>query len=601
MHKKLIKMLSAIIISCLLIPTAVHAEETLQNMTYEEYLERQESADSEVSSSRDMSPVHVADTEPAAMTKSEEARSYINESKEMQELGTVASEHINLPNSIDKTRTAELSVNELSVNKNTISGNVPDDKGVMAAPIAGLIPIIVNEETLVNGDISTETWIAFFFNDSDEDGDAIVNRYVGGSAVDYIIGEVEGGFVINITAAGTYDLLYQVEDSSGSFSKITGYTIDVVERPADTGYQVFEGSFSSADDSATYNFSIDFTQMDSAAVCLVRKGYVGTSIKVYDEAGNEVVYRGTQMGQPKNWQYIDKPSADAGICNYTVVATPKAGEYGNGASDYRIIIGDKKETELMMSGIENTVLLEHYREGESRVENAHYLPNAGEYWYKFRANNEVITVLSDTSNLRFKIKAINNLTDDLFDSANESRTHKTSFTGSSWTCAEKARLNTTVGTEYYLVVYCTTPNQNITLREGSMGTAVGYPVMLADSTKIYPNRSVTMNSTGYSSISFGINESSSIPATGQVVDMNLYGIAMSNVDRWRLSAPNQSFWVNNKSSHYPAVDMNYRHNVSTNAKLTGTWQAAFKASSSAGTKTFTPYFFVSYYCEYGDD
>ena len=64
-------------------------------------------------------------------------------------------------------------------------------------------------------------------------------------------------------------------------------------------------------------------------------------------------------------------------------------------------------------------------------------------------------------------------------------------------------------------------------------------------------------------------------------------------------APNQSFWVSNESSHYPAVDMNYKHNVSTNAQLVGTWQAAFKASSSS--KTFTPYYKVTYYCEYGDE
>ena len=44
------------------------------------------------------------------------------------------------------------------------------------------------------------------------------------------------------------------------------------------------------------------------------------------------------------------------VCNYTVVATPNS--YEDRASDYRIIVGDKNDTELMMSGIENTVLLD---------------------------------------------------------------------------------------------------------------------------------------------------------------------------------------------------------------------------------------------------
>jgi hypothetical protein len=86
--------------------------------------------------------------------------------------------------------------------------------------------------------------------------------------------------------------------------------IRIVDPIPDDDYQVFEGNFSSASDSQSYKFSIDFTQMDSAAVCLVIRGYVGSTVEVFDENGNTVVLRGTQMGQPKNWQYIDKPSAD---------------------------------------------------------------------------------------------------------------------------------------------------------------------------------------------------------------------------------------------------------------------------------------------------
>ena len=44
---------------------------------------------------------------------------------------------------------------------------------------------------------------------------------------------------------------------------------------------------------------------------------------------------------------------------------------------------------------------------------------------------------------------------------------------------------------------------------------------------------------------------------------------MSEVDRWRLQAPNQSFWVNNESANHPAVYMNYKHNASNNADLVG--------------------------------
>lgn len=72
----------------------------------------------------------------------------------------------------------------------------------------------------------------------------------------------------------------------------------------------------------------------------------------------------------------------------------------------------------------------------------------------------------------------------MYDSAKDDDTHKTSFTGSGgWCCAEKARLTTVVGTEYYLVVYCTNPTEGVSLRTGSIATAVGNPVMCAASTK----------------------------------------------------------------------------------------------------------------------
>ena len=94
----------------------------------------------------------------------------------------------------------------------------------------------------------------FFYNDTDEDGDTIASRYADGSAVDYIIGTINGGFVVQNTDPGTYYLSYQVEDSAGEYSRVVGYSIKVIEAPAKEKYQAFEGSFTSENDSATYDF-----------------------------------------------------------------------------------------------------------------------------------------------------------------------------------------------------------------------------------------------------------------------------------------------------------------------------------------------------------
>ena len=188
---------------------------------------------------------------------------------------------------------------------------------------------------------------------------------------------------------------------------------------------------------------------------------------------------------------------------------------------------------------------------------------------------------------------------EMYDSAKDDDTHKTSFTGSGgWCCAEKARLTTVVGTEYYLVVYCTNPTEGVSLRTGSIATAVGNPVMCAASTKIIPGTSVTATGSGYSSTRTFSVSGDDIPNTAQVRTISLSGTGMSKIKRWRLMAPNKSVWVANESDFYPSINFNFVNDSSSNAKLKGTWSVAFQSSSSS--YTFIPSYSVSYYYEYGD-
>lgn len=589
--KKMAKLFAHVLVLSMLFSATALAEEPVTNMTYEEWLEEQANINPDFEEV-DLEPVRVEknenDTVQAQSMESVESA----EDPEMRSLETVLkdAEKIELDVSTDKT--AESVTDSISV-----------DRGMArTAPTADLISVILNEETLIDGKITTDTRIGFVFNDSDADSDTIVNRYVGGSAADYIWAEIEEGFIIQITVPGTYELYYQVEDSAGEMSEVIGFRIEVIssspEEPDEPEkYQVFEGSFTSAEDTATYNFSVDFSEMDSAAVCLVRKGYVGTRIKVYDEAGNEVISKGTSDRQAKNWGYIDKPSVEAAVCNYTIVAEPNS--YENRASDYRIIVGDKRETELMMSGIENTVLLDQYYQSENNLQNSAYVPNVGEYWYKYRKNpTSVITIASNSSTVRFKVLEADTLT-ERFDSVNDSRAHRTKFTGESgWTCVEKARLTLETGKDYYLVVYCTNPDESTSLRTGSMATAVGNPFMRAETARISPGISVTATSSGYSSTRTFSVDGESIPNTGRVKSITLNGARMSEIGRWRLMPPNKSSWFTNGASHYPAIDFNYVYDSESNANLKGTWSMAFQASNS--NYTFTPSYNVTYYHEYGD-
>lgn len=593
--KKIAKLFAHILIVSMLFSATVLAEEPVIDMTYDQWQEEQANISSDFEEV-DMDPVRVeSDEDSTVQVQSTESIESTGDS-EMRLLESVLKdvEKVELDEEISTDKTAESLTDSISI----------DIGNARTAPTASLIPIILNEETLKDGKITTDTQIGFVYNDSDEDSDTIVNRYVGGSAADYIWAEIEEGFIIQITVPGTYELYYQVEDSSGEMSEAIGFRIEVIsatstEEPEEPEkYQVFEGSFTSAEDTATYNFSVDFSQMDSASVCLVRKGYVGTLVKVYDEAGNEVLYRGTSVRQAKNWGYIDRPSEEATVCNYTVVAKPDS--YENRASDYRIIVGDKKETELMMSGMENTVLLDQYYDEKLNLQNNLYIPNVGEYWYKYRRNpTSIITVLSTSSTLRFKLYEADTMF-EVFDSAEEPDTHRTKFVGEShaWASAEKARLTTEVGKEYYLVVYCINPASGMPIVSGSMATAVGNPVMCPATTTIFPQISVTATRSEYSSTrTFEVN-GDNIPKTGRVSAVDLKGVRMSDINRWRLMAPEKSLWFANVGNSYPRIDFNYVKDSEANAKLKGTWSMGFQSSSSSCT--FTPSFYIIYYYEYGD-
>lgn len=622
MIKKIFKFISLTLIFCMFMPIAVLGEEsaTIRNITYEEWVAEQNGIDSSYEAVQsDMEPVNISvdrqeQNDFCVQTIYREGISgnksldSILKGKGKYELDGEVNLATKEESVVSTIKENVEPINDESLANNTISGNIVEsedngsrmnDSGLTrTAPTAGLIPIIINEDSLVNGQLTTETIIAFLYDDVDSDGDTIVGRYVDGSAVDFILGEIDGGFVMQITEPGTYLLIYQVEDSAGEFSRMLRFSFDVIEAPVNDDYQVFEGSFSSENDTATYNFSIDFTEMRSAAVCLVRKGYVGTWLEVFDESGNQVLKEITANRKAKDWGYIDKPSADATVCNYTVVVKPYS--YQDRASDYRIIIGDKKDTELMMSGIENTVLLEQYYHADTNLENSAYVPNVGEYWYKYkRGSTSVITILNNVTDLRFQILDPDSL-GVMFDSAEHSQTHRDIVGSVSWVSAEKARLTTVVGREYYLVVYSTNPNPDLPLRAGNMSTAVGNPIMTGGSKTVTLERAVSLPNTGYSStVSIDLN-GNDVPQTAQVKTINFGGTHLSYVERWRMKAPNSSTWVNNKSSFWYIIDMNYKVDASNNVRLKGTWSSALEPSSAGRGETFTPRYSFYYDYEYGD-
>ena len=69
--------------------------------------------------------------------------------------------------------------------------------------------------------------------------------------------------------------------------------------------------------------------------------------------------------------------------------------------------------------------MDQYYESKVNLQNNSYVPNVGEYWYKYKRNStSVITILSSATDIRFKILNVDTLA-VMYDSAKDDDTHKT--------------------------------------------------------------------------------------------------------------------------------------------------------------------------------
>jgi|GEM_PF-705899 len=479
---------------------------------------------------------------------------------------------------------------------NKISDN--DRIELNAAPVAGLQPVILNEGTLKNGQITTDTQIAWLWSFSDEDGDTLLNRYLGGFPSAYYLGNLNNniGFVTQFSNPGHYTVLYQVLDTAGELSAVVGYEFDVV--PVEN-YQVFENSFSALNEVQDYNVEIDFTEINTAAICLVKTGKSNPTMTIKDAAGTTL----TTMGGARRWFFINKPSPDATSVTYTV--SVKATSFDPTASGYRVLAGDKKDVEPMISGLENAVWLDLYTETQGNMFFTSYNPNKDESWYRFTANGTMVfTLLTYYPQTRFQIKDFNDLT-ILFDSNDSANAdvHKSKYC-TSYGYAEKARLTTTIGQDYYLVIYSPTLISTQDLIEKTMNVTVGKPNMLSQSTTAYATSNISATSSGFSSavnISVGDN-GATIPRTAVASSVSLRStddIRQSMIQYWRVRVPGGTSWYTS-GYFYPSIEIGYVKDVTTNKNINGTWQMSVQASTSGSPLTFRPGIYINYNYEIGD-
>lgn len=166
--KKVTKIFAFAVAICMLFSvttTTAFAEETITNMTYDEWLAEQENNNTDIEEN-DLEPVKVTTEENQIQTQSMEYTERVG----FRSLDSIFEEkgEIELDDTVSMDNMAENLTDSISV----------DTEMERTAPTANLIPVIVNEDSLSEWQITTDTRIAFFYNDTDEDGDTIASRYV---------------------------------------------------------------------------------------------------------------------------------------------------------------------------------------------------------------------------------------------------------------------------------------------------------------------------------------------------------------------------------------------------------------------------------------
>lgn len=472
------------------------------------------------------------------------------------------------------------------------------DAVTMTIPQSDITPYVINPESLKNGMATTDTQIAWLWTFSDDDGDSFQDFQIGGFPSAYYLGYYSNGFVTQFTNPGDYTVLYRAMDSSYEYSEIVGYRLTV--NPVED-YQVIEDELLAETDVKTYNIDIDYSTMDASAICFVRMGESYVTAEIKDEDGNIIKTIGAADVQPKRWIYIDKPSQDSTVVNYTVTVT--SSEFIEDSSQFRIIYGNKNDIEAMLSGPENATPLEWYTEKESNFIHTEYTPNKDECWFKFTAQQSMVTftLLGDYAETRFKILDVDTLL-PLFDSndADNSNIHKNKFCGS-FDYAEKAKLQgLTIGKEYYLVIYAPNQISTVNFLEDTINVAVGMPHMLSASTEwIYASNQISATTTSFSSdaIIYVGDDGLTIPNNAYAKTVYYSGARPSSISYWRVKEPSASTW--RQSSKFGiSIDIGYEDDSSSNKKIIGAWRVGFETSTS--TLSFTPSIRIEYEYELGD-
>ncbi|MCI9355679.1 MAG: hypothetical protein HFE58_12965 [Firmicutes bacterium] len=399
------------------------------------------------------------------------------------------------------------------------------------APIAGLQYAVLNPDSLVDGQFTRETQLAFFWKwdntlytyDIDE-GDTIT-AYIGGVPLENCVTlggadyDFEGFAVIDLEP-GDYELTFHVVDNHGAQSNVAHLSfsiIDTTEQPS-PDITIFEDSLASAEDVKTYTVPVDFTQTPEVLISLIRTGGSGLKITVFDENEN-VIKEGScypniigvndfssYSGIYNKYSIKIKQPEDVQAQTYTIKVESYK-DFKENDSNYKITVGSEEQKAFLTGGKENVTPLYlnifNADKGVSRFYTDQDLPSTNpKYgdWYSFVGDGKMVfTIYQRQVNndaLRFQIldPSIDNKV--IYDSAEDDDAHRIDVDKYSSTYVEKTMQTLKSGKRYYLVIYAT--REQKVSDEFCYGICIGDPdyvsnmaFLTADNIRFRKNETVT--------------------------------------------------------------------------------------------------------------
>lgn len=339
------------------------------------------------------------------------------------------------------------------------------------APVAGLLLLVLNPESLKDGQITTETqfflawvWegIAYTY---DPDGDSL-ELYLNGIPGSFMFrfpsedgGFTYDGMIVQCTQPLAYEIEFFAVDSEGLKSNIVEDVIDVTYYPF---YDTFDGELSSANDVKEYSVSVDFSVNPEFAIGAVRRGDGNIVVSIVDSAGASAgvinVTKSDSMVTGRKFITLTRPAGSPDIATYTLkVSTSR---YTANDTKFHLVAGGKGKVQEMFCDVTSAVKLDKCYNFKNNVYGGNYyqenfLPNSGGTWFEFTGNGEdTIFLRTEASDeLRFKIKDSIEF-ETLYDSDKDDYARYTYTTDLGLKYyVNKAKLNLAYGQKYYVVVY----------------------------------------------------------------------------------------------------------------------------------------------------